>query len=534
MSIIRAQHPQTGESLIFSDDREGHQEFQALRDSMPQFDWESTRDYAWNKVNGQLVPVPASERPSTTKTTTQFDIDAQLGQLNDSHKLRLKDLAERIAANPVPFRRGSLKKLDMTLVDNEIAKIVGLSPSNARIVNTEYLQKELLNKMPAWRDKGLDWDAGFQDIWGEQIVQLEEEASTAALSPEQRIANAAKRQQLAKEKADAETAYIQKTKDDEREAVEVVGDTAIDERAGGQTPGQGALIAATGAGTGAGTGDNGVLDSITMTDAQVDNIASLIEQINRGAFGEATNRRQNEILDLIQQFMNMTPGAAADFYASNIDPQLNVGSRFISLAGSTPPTAGEEDFLSRISEVEDLPSALRRTGLERFPSFRESSMARSILPQLQRRFEAFLPITQWKDPLMWSADRPSDQLPTQRIANLYKDFLSGPAVTGQDLGRQLSNLIGGVGGAGMDPSFFEAAFEREGKEGTYLPPSQRLAPAFSAAILPQMYSLPRSLQNRWGNIMEREFRDTLATDPLRYQTAMDVFQDFQSRGFIPQ
>ena len=74
MSIIRAQHPQTGESLIFSDDREGHQEFQALRDSMPQFDWESTRDYAWNKVNGQLVPVPASERPSTTKTTTQFDI----------------------------------------------------------------------------------------------------------------------------------------------------------------------------------------------------------------------------------------------------------------------------------------------------------------------------------------------------------------------------------------------------------------------------------------------------------------------------
>ena len=135
---------------------------------------------------------------------------------------------------------------------------------------------------------------------------------------------------------------------------------------------------------------------------------------------------------------------------------------------------------------------------------------------------------------MWSTDRPSDQLPTQQIANLYKDFLSGPTVTGQDLGRQLSNLIGGVGGAGMLPSVFEAAFEGSGEEGAAVTPWQRLRPAFSAGILPQMYSLPPSLQNRWGNIMEREFRDTLATDPLRYQKAMDVFQDFQSRGFIPQ
>ena len=119
-------------------------------------------------------------------------------------------------------------------------------------------------------------------------------------------------------------------------------------------------------------------------------------------------------------------------------------------------------------------------------------------------------------------------LPTG-LAQGFNTFLDSPRLTQEGLTSSLNAIRGGVGDPGSVSAInFEDTFtDQEAKT-----PFVNFQPAFNAAIQPFIQGVnPRrlaSLQRSLGN----QFRNTVALNPGRFETAGDVFEDFEQRGFF--
>ena len=101
----------------------------------------------------------------------------------------------------------------------------------------------------------------------------------------------------------------------------------------------------------------------------------------------------------------------------------------------------------------------------------------------------------------------------------------------RDLGRNLSNLMArfGTGDEEFDQGFL-SQFDSPDAES----PWERIQNAFSAAIMPRLQATSPYLRNNLKTILTEQFRNQFAQDPTKFRRPMDVFEEFQRRGFIPQ
>jgi hypothetical protein len=145
-----------------------------------------------------------------------------------------------------------------------------------------------------------------------------------------------------------------------------------------------------------------------------------------------------------------------------------------------------------------------------------SGLTLSALKNPFSRFSATDPIMQFNQPTPFDA--------------AFASFLGQAAPSREQLGTQLSSIIGKALGGEQEAAVLEGTFQRPDAETAY----GQFAPAFSAAIQPTVAGVSPRFQSNVQSILQNQFQNRLATDPLRFNTALQVFQDFQNRGFIPQ
>ena len=182
----------------------------------------------------------------------------------------------------------------------------------------------------------------------------------------------------------------------------------------------------------------------------------------------------------------------------------------------TPPVP--DTLLQRRLSDQDAEDILRRVSQQQFrlgPN-QFSGLNLQALQNPFARFRATDPITNFNQPI------PFDQA--------FASFLGGQAPGREQLGTQLSGIISGALGNQQQQAALEGIFTRPDAKTAF----DQFNPAFSAAIQPTVAGVAPRFQGNVASILSNEFRNTLATDPLQFQTALQVLQDFQNRGFIPQ
>jgi len=182
----------------------------------------------------------------------------------------------------------------------------------------------------------------------------------------------------------------------------------------------------------------------------------------------------------------------------------------------TPPVP--DTLLQRRLADQDAEDILRRVSQQQF-GLGPNQFSGLNLQALQNpfaRFRATDPITNFNQPI------PFDQA--------FASFLGGQAPGREQLGTQLSGIISGALGNQQQQAALEGIFTRPDAKTAF----DQFNPAFSAAIQPTVAGVAPRFQGNVASILSNEFRNTLATDPLQFQTALQVLQDFQNRGFIPQ
>jgi len=182
----------------------------------------------------------------------------------------------------------------------------------------------------------------------------------------------------------------------------------------------------------------------------------------------------------------------------------------------TPPVP--DTLLQRRLSDQDAEDILRRVSQQQFrlgPN-QFSGLNLQALQNPFARFRATDPITNFNQPI------PFDQA--------FASFLGGQAPGREQLGTQLSGIISGALGNQQQQAALEGTFTRPDAKTAF----DQFNPAFSAAIQPTVAGVAPRFQGNVASILSNEFRNTLATDPLQFQTALQVLQDFQNRGFIPQ
>ena len=185
-----------------------------------------------------------------------------------------------------------------------------------------------------------------------------------------------------------------------------------------------------------------------------------------------------------------------------------------------PVIPSEPDTLlqRRLADQRDAEDILRRVSQQQFrlgPN-QFSGLNLQALQNPFARFRATDPITNFNQPI------PFDQA--------FASFLGGQAPGREQLGTQLSGIISGALGNQQQQAALEGIFTRPDAKTAF----DQFNPAFSAAIQPTVAGVAPRFQGNVASILSNEFRNTLATDPLRFATALQVFEDFQNRGFIPQ
>jgi hypothetical protein len=290
----------------------------------------------------------------------------------------------------------------------------------------------------------------------------------------------------------------------------------------------------------------------TITDAQVEVINNLILQIKSGRFTflgqdrglslqEGIERQLRSILGLRDTAIGWAQ--VKQVYDTLVAPELGPDFVFGAAAAAADPAAAaaaaaaadpaEEKYgitvrtgldeqqlalLQRRLDAQSGEDILRRVAQEQYGlgSGEFSGLTRRALTNPFNRFAATDPIMQFNQPT------PFDKS--------FATFLGQAAPTREQLGTQLSSIISSaLGGEDVAGAL----------EGTFLKPTAetafgRFQPAFSAAIQPTVAGVAPRFQGNVESILQNQFQNRLATDPLRFNTALQVFQDFQNRGFIPQ
>ena len=151
-----------------------------------------------------------------------------------------------------------------------------------------------------------------------------------------------------------------------------------------------------------------------------------------------------------------------------------------------------------------------------------------------RAFRGFAPIVNNLQSLLAGEEvDPS----TGGLTNAFREF-TGPGRLGfQDIGDILGKGLARFDfrQQGLDPgefsgfgSQFENLFTNEGVDSAF----GTLAPAFRAAIQSRMAQLAPNRQAGFQNFAFRNFQRRFSQNPENFQSAADVFRDFQRRGFF--
>lgn len=280
--------------------------------------------------------------------------------------------------------------------------------------------------------------------------------------------------------------------------------------------------------------------STEPTEAQVLAISNLISQINSGQVGFLN---EDSIVNQIRSIMGFSNDAAGTAQAKALF-DTSIKKRIVAPSVTPPPgvptptpevvpqrliepgSPAEENraLLERRLADQSAGDILRRVGQEQFglgprgTTGGVTGLSQQNLQALQNpfaRFRATDPILNFNQPT------PFDQA--------FASFLGGPAPTREALGTGLQNIISGALGNQQQQAVLEGTFSRPDAETAF----GQFQPAFSAGIQPTVAGVAPRFQGNVGTILQNEFQNRLAADPLRFTNALQVLQDFQNRGFIP-
>ena len=510
MAGIRAKHKFTEEELLFPDTKEGYARAAALGEN-----WETILDQSFNIVDGQEVFVPWSQRPRK-KTEEQHDIDAVMGQLTQKHREELDQLANTIHLNPEQYRirgTGGISNLDTNKISREIQQIVGLTAPNALIVFNQVIQPILRNFPGA--------DPGIAAELGEQ--------------PEE--------DQLS----------------DAPDAPDVPGDFTGSGGEGefdpeGEIPGVDPVIP-TGpvSPTGMDQPEGFAEFAKELNDDQFIALGDLTNEIATGRYGAPHQRQpgsdiQSRILQRIMDITGYGLERAQSLYWQQINN--NVGDMALTPGGDVPPVLTPEEkegqFQNLFQQYEqDRPGYLRRLALEKYPTLGRGFFGENVLPRLQSRFEQFSPIMGFgtlEGPLTPGSD-PSYLTEEQGLRNMgilrrrFEDFITGAPPSPQQLGGRLAEIMRDAATYAPDSAeydVFRNQFWSVPTGSAPLTQAEAASKAFQASILPTLQGVAPHLRGGLQNILTSRYRDELARDPGKYSGPLDVFREYQRRGFIPQ
>ena len=197
---------------------------------------------------------------------------------------------------------------------------------------------------------------------------------------------------------------------------------------------------------------------------------------------------------------------------------VDVPTPVVTDAGTGFPSrlTAQETGLQGLLRAKQSPDAVFRRvaqdrfGLgENFGGFQE----RALRP-LFNRFTATNPITSFGNV------NPLDQQ--------FNEFLD-TRPTRAGLGSRLKEILGGVGDFDSPSSAnFEGTFFNVGEDTEF----GGFDRAFSAAIQPLVQGITPGRRGNLTRVLENRFRNRLAASPGEFTSALDVFRDFQRRGFF--
>jgi hypothetical protein len=288
-----------------------------------------------------------------------------------------------------------------------------------------------------------------------------------------------------------------------------------------------------------------------LNDDQFTALGDLTNEIATGRYGAPHQRQpgsdmQSRILQRIMDITGYSLENAQSLYWREINN--NVGDMAVTpgpIGDITPPKEGQLQNLFQQYE-EDRPGYLRRVALEKYPTLGRGFFGENVLPRLQSRFEQFSPsmgVGTLEGPLTPGSD-PSYLTEEQGLRNMgilrsrFEDFITGAPPSPQQLGGRLAEIMRNAATYAPDSAEYDVFrnqfWSKPAPGGDPLTQASAASKAFQASILPTLQGVAPHLRGGLQNILTSRYRDELARDPGKYSGPLDVFREYQRRGFIPQ
>lgn len=182
---------------------------------------------------------------------------------------------------------------------------------------------------------------------------------------------------------------------------------------------------------------------------------------------------------------------------------------------STPRTTDESDLAQALIFREQARNdVLLRAGQEAFPGSINTSLGNRTLPRLENNFNFIDPIRNFFN------TNPSNS----NLSDRFQDFVTGPRVTGSQLGADLERII-----SSGSPTAIEEAFTNQSANATAF---NAIRPAFEAAVAPFLQTLGSGRRANALQGLQRRFESSVAANPQNFSTPSQVFDFFSD--LIPQ
>ncbi len=271
----------------------------------------------------------------------------------------------------------------------------------------------------------------------------------------------------------------------------------------------------------------------------VQQISDMLDRINSGEvvneFGELQRILGREFAHLTDEVLNTLVTPNINIQRGDLstipEPPVTPSTTVPEVPSGTPtPDVPETDLQFDPSTELSLDTLRRKVSQDVFGTLGGAAQ-RAVGRRLQRfgdfKGSGIEPITRGLLPF--------GEQPNKETA--LRDFLTGPGVSGEDLGDQLGlGLFRALAGRGTDttgPSAFstqfQSLFENQGAEF----PFGSIEPAVSAALQPRLAGLSPGRRQGFQRFSTNEFQNRFAQNPEQFGSAFDIFQDFQRRGFFP-